>query len=52
VIKLQVGGFQHRDDRIGYVRTPKFPIVGRAAKDNTAAANTAIADNLSDEIPF
>jgi hypothetical protein len=52
VIKLQVGGFAHRDERVGWVKTPKFAVVGRAPKGNTAAATAAIADDLNDAIPF
>jgi hypothetical protein len=52
VIKLRTGGFQHRDERVGYVKTPAFDVVGRAPKGNLAAATTAIADDMSDAIPF
>jgi hypothetical protein len=52
VIKLQVSGFQHRDQRVGYVRTPKFAVVGKAPKSNAKAAATNIASDLSDEITF
>jgi hypothetical protein len=52
VIKLQIGGFEHRDERVGWVKTPKFVIVGSAPKDNTVAATTAIDKDLEDEVPF
>jgi hypothetical protein len=52
VIKLQVGGFAHRDKRVGWVKTPKFAVVGRAPKNNMGAASSAIADDMSDAIPF
>jgi hypothetical protein len=52
VIKLQVGGFQHRDERIGWVRTPKFVVIGKAPKHNTSAADTTIAGDLNDQIPW
>ena len=52
VIKLSIGGFQHRDERVGWVKTPVFPIVGRAPRGNVSAATTAIADDLNDEVPF
>jgi hypothetical protein len=52
VIKLQVGGYEHRDERVGWVKTPKFVVVGNAPKDDTAAAKTATGHDLNDEIPF
>jgi hypothetical protein len=52
VIKLGIGGFQHRDDRVGWVKTPVFPIIGKAPRTDTAAAQTSVADQLSDEIPW
>jgi hypothetical protein len=52
VIKLQVGGFAHRDERVGWVKTPKFVVVGRTPKNNTAAASSAISADLNDAVPF
>jgi hypothetical protein len=55
VIKLEIGGFEHDDERVGWVKTPKFPVIGSAPKnkggddDNTA---TEVADEMNDEIPF
>jgi hypothetical protein len=52
VVKLDVSGFEHRDGRIGWVRTPCFTRVGKAPKSDTSAAKTSLADNMSDAIPF
>ena len=52
VVKLQVSGFQHRDDRVGWVKTPAFAVVGKAPKDGTAVPNTSVAGDLDDAIPF
>jgi hypothetical protein len=52
VIKLDVSGFEHRDSRIGWVKTPSFTRIGRAPKSDTSAAQTSLADNMSDAIPF
>ena len=52
VIKLKVGGFQHRDDRVGWVKTPALAVVGRAPKDSAAKPDTSIGADMSDEIPF
>jgi hypothetical protein len=52
VVKLKVGGFQHRDDRVGWVKTPVLAIVGRTPKDSAAKPDTSIGADMSDEIPF
>jgi hypothetical protein len=52
VIRLKVGGFQHRDDRIGWVPTPVLAVVGRAPGDSAAKPDTSIAADMNDEIPF
>jgi hypothetical protein len=52
VIRLKVGGYPHSDDRVGWVKTPKFAVVGSAPKDNAAAATSAIDKDLNDEVPF
>src|SRR5262245_17739302 len=52
VIKLDVSGFEHRDSRIGWVRTPSFTRIGKAPKSDTSAVKTSLADNMSDTIPF
>jgi hypothetical protein len=52
VVRLRVGGFNHRDPRVGWVPTPMFAIVGRAPRDSAAKPDTSIAADLQDEIPY
>ena len=57
VVRLRVGGFQHRDDRIGWVPTPVFAVVGRAPRDEAARPelpppDTSAGGDMSDSIPF
>jgi hypothetical protein len=49
LIRLKVGGFQHRDDRVGWVATPVLAAIGRVPGE--AAVSPAPA-NFDDEIPF
>jgi len=51
VVRLKIGGFQHRDDRVGWVKTPVLAVVGRAPKDSAAKPDTSIAADMNDEIP-
>jgi hypothetical protein len=44
VVKLRVGGFQHRDERIGWIKTPSFDRVGKVPKADTAAASVTPTD--------
>ena len=52
VVKLDVSGFQHRDDRIGWVKTPTFPRIGKAPKADASAVQTSLGDQLNDVITF
>jgi hypothetical protein len=52
VVKLDVSGFEHRDSRIGWVRTPCFTRIGKAPKSDTSAAQTSLEDSMSDALPF
>jgi hypothetical protein len=52
VIRLKIGGFQHRDDRVGWVPTPVLAVVGRAQKDTVAKPDSSLKADLQDEIPF
>jgi len=52
VVQLKVSGFQHRDDRVGWVKTPAFAIVGKTPKINLAAGKESLKENLNDEIPW
>ena len=46
VIKLKAGGFNHRDDRIGWVPVPVFAVVGRAPRDSAAKPDTSVAADM------
>jgi hypothetical protein len=52
VVKLKVGGFQHKDSRVGYVPVPSFSIVGRTPKDSAAIPDTSTEADLNDEVPW
>lgn len=52
VVKLKVGGFNHKDERIGWVPTPVFAVVGRAPRDSAATPDTSSSGDMSDAIPF
>jgi hypothetical protein len=50
VIKLRVGGFEHR--KYGWVKVPAFEFIGKAPKSNIAAAATTVSADLNDEVPW
>jgi hypothetical protein len=50
VVRLRCGGYD--DKRFGWVRVPAFEFRGRAPATNIAAADTSIAADLNDEVPF
>jgi hypothetical protein len=52
VVRLKAGGFQHRDERVGWVPTPAFAAVGRRPKDGTARPDTSRAADFDDAVPF
>jgi hypothetical protein len=52
VIKLKVGGFNHRDDRIGWVAVPVLAVVGRQPKESAARPDTSLQSDMDDSIPF
>lgn len=56
IVRLRAGGFNHRDDRIGWVPVPVFAVVGRASRDDAAKPETPPPDttpgsDMNDEIP-
>jgi hypothetical protein len=51
LVRLGHGGFEHRDPRVGWVKTPFFRCVGRVARAKTIAADASIENDMSDEIP-
>jgi hypothetical protein len=52
VIKLAVGGFPHKDPRVGWVKTPCFTPVGKVPQTGAGKIDTAIASDLNDEVPW
>jgi hypothetical protein len=52
VVRLKAGGFQARDERIGWVRTPLFVVVGRQPEDSAEKPDTSLGGEAGDEIPF
>jgi hypothetical protein len=52
VVRLKVGGFNHKDDRIGWVATPVFAVVGRKARGDSAKPDTSVSADMDDAIPF
>jgi len=52
VVKLKPSGFQHRDERIGFVATPLFAVVGRAPRASAAKPDTSAAADMNDALPF
>jgi hypothetical protein len=52
VTRLKIGGYNHRDTRVGWVHTPTFAVVGKAPKVSAAIPDTSTKGDMSDEIPF
>ena len=57
VVRLKASGFNHRDERVGWVPVPQFAIVGRAPRDDAAKPelpppDTSPAGDMNDEIPW
>lgn len=52
VVRLKPSGFDHRDERVGWVHVPAFAVVGRTPKNSATVPDTSIAVDLNDEIPF
>jgi hypothetical protein len=52
IVRLKIGGFQHRDDRIGWIKVPVIAVVGRAAKESAAKPDSSIAADMDDKIPW
>jgi hypothetical protein len=51
IIRLTVGGFNHRDPRVGWVSTPQLAIVGRIKRDTVAKTASLPADEFNGSIP-
>jgi len=52
VVRLKVGGFQHRDERIGWIKVPVIAVVGRAPKESAAKPDSSLTADLNDQIPY
>jgi hypothetical protein len=52
VVRLRPGGYQHRDERIGWVSTPTFVAVGRTPRDSAAKPDTSLAADMNDQLAF
>jgi len=52
VVRLKVSGYNHKDERVGWVHTPVFAVVGKAPKASTAIPDTSPSGDLEDEILF
>jgi hypothetical protein len=52
VVRLRTGSFEHRDERVGRVKTPVFQVIGRAPQDSVAKPDTSVGAELDDKIPF
>jgi hypothetical protein len=51
VIKLTVSGFNHRDPRVGFIKTPNLQRVGKTPMSSTTAQLSSLKDDMDDEIP-
>jgi hypothetical protein len=53
IVRLKVGGFQHRDDRVGWVPTPVVATIGRKPREDAAAPDKPNTKaDFQDEISF
>jgi hypothetical protein len=52
VIKLRISGFEHKDPRVGWIKTPAFDRIGKAPKTDAALADTSRENDFSDAILF
>ncbi len=52
VVRLKIGGYQHKDDRVGWVKVPVLAVVGRHAKDDSAKPDTSLAADMDDSLQF
>jgi hypothetical protein len=52
VVRLKVSGYNHKDERVGWVHVPVFAVVGKAPKASAAIPDTSLRGDLDDNIPF
>ena len=51
LVRLKVGGFQHRDDRVGWVKTPVIAAIGRVPGIDAAKPESKSGE-FNDKLPF
>jgi hypothetical protein len=51
VVRLKVSGYNHPDERVGWVHTPVFAVVGKVPKASAAIPDTSLSGDMNDEIP-
>src|SRR5262245_11666687 len=51
IVRLKVGGFNHRDPRVGWVSTPQFAIVGRIKGSDVVKPAVTPNDDTDDGLP-
>jgi hypothetical protein len=49
LVRLKVGGYQHRDTRVGWVKTPVIAAMGQVPGENAVKPTPA---DMDDELPF
>ena len=52
LVKLRTGGFNHRDERVGWVPVPVVTVVGRIPRVDVAQPTGGKANELNDDLPF
>ena len=52
IIRLKIGGFNHRDERIGWVSVPVFAVQGRHPKETAAKPDSSLQADLNDNVSF
>ena len=52
VVRLRPGGYMHPDERVGFVHTPSFAVVGKQPKESTAKPDTSPQADFDDQIPY
>jgi hypothetical protein len=52
IVQLRESGFQHRDERIGWVATPNFVVVGSTTEALAVKPDTPIGEVLNDAVPL
>jgi hypothetical protein len=51
VIKLAISGFNHKDPRVGFIKTPSLPRIGKTPMSSATAVLSSLRDDMNDELP-